>query len=80
MTEYDRSSESENAVENVMAAYLFKGQSIKWVGSMLEIHCSNNVLTKNQEMLKKEILRIIEKYGKNHESELKAEMKRRGKI
>ena len=80
MTEYNRSSESENTVENVMDAYLFKGQSIKWVGSMLEFTCSSEILLKNPEMRKREILRIIEKYGRDRKTELKREMRRRGLI
>ena len=72
--------ESENTVANIVNAYLNKGQSIKWVGSMLEFCCSSELLIKNPEMRKKEILRIIEKYGKDRKKELIYEMRKRGLI
>ncbi|GAH37576.1 unnamed protein product [marine sediment metagenome] len=72
--------ESERTVENVVNAYLNKGQSIKWVGGMLEFCCSSEVLRKNHEMREKEVLRIIEKHGKDRKEELKNEMRRRGLI
>jgi len=77
--EYVR-KESERTVENIVNAYLDKGQSIKWVGGMLEFCCSSELLIKNPEMRKKEILRIIEKYGKDSKEELTYEMQRRGLI
>lgn len=72
--------ESETTVENIINAYLNKGQSLKWVGSMLEFCCSSELLLKNPEMRRREILRIIKKYGKDHKTELMAEMKKRGLI
>ena len=69
--------ESETTVENIINAYLNKGQSLKWVGGMLEFCCSSELLLKNPEMRKREILRIIEKYGKAHKIELIEEMKNR---
>ena len=72
--------ESESTVENIMNAFLYKGQSLKWVGSMLEFCCSSELLLKNPEIRKKEILRIIKKYGKDHKVELIREMKKRGII
>ena len=77
--EYVR-GESENTVANIVNAYLNKGQSIKWVGGMLEFCCSSDLLIKNPEMRKKEILRIIEKYGKDRKKELIYEMRKRGLI
>jgi len=74
--EYVR-QESERTVENIVNAYLNKGQSIKWVGGMLAFCCSSELLIRNPEMRKKEILRIIEKYGKDRKKELVYEMKRR---
>ena len=74
--EYVR-GESETTVENIVNAYFFKGKSLKWVGGMLEFCCSSELLLNNPEMRKKEILRIINKYGKDHKSELIEEMKRR---
>jgi len=72
--------ESESTVQNIINAYLSKGQSLKWVGGMLEFCCSSEILLSNPEMRKKEILRIIEKYGKDHKTVLTVEMKRRGLI
>ena len=60
--EYVR-KESERTGENIVKA-LDKGQSIKFVGSMLDFCCSSELLRKNHEMSEKEVLRIIEKYGK----------------
>ena len=77
--EYVR-KESERTVENIVNAYLNKGQSIKWVGGMLEFCCSSELLIKNPEMREKEVFRIIEKYGKDRKEELKIEMRRRGLI
>jgi len=77
--EYVR-GESETTVENIVNAYLSNLQSLKWVGGMLEFACSSEKLLKNPEMRKREILRIIEKYGRYRKSELKGEMKRRGLI
>ena len=77
--EYVR-QESERTVKNTVNAYLNKGQSIKWVGSMLEFLCSSELLIKNPEMRKNEILRIIEKYGKDSKKELLYEMRSRGLI
>lgn len=59
--EYRRPPESENTIENVMYAYMNKGQSLKWICSMLEMYCSNSMLLQNPELRKSEIIRIIEK-------------------
>jgi len=56
--------ESERTGENIVKEYLNGGQSIKWAGGMLEFCCSSELLRKNHEMREKEVLRIIEKYGK----------------
>ena len=71
--------ESERTVENIVKA-LDKGQSIKWAGGMLEFCCSSELLRKNHKMREKEVLRIIEKYGKGRKEEFKIEMRRRGLI
>jgi hypothetical protein len=76
--EYVRRISSEEYVENVINAYLYKGRSLKWIGSMLEFWSSSEELRKDPEKRKKEILRAINRYGTdNHKEKLIREMMKR---
>lgn len=74
---YVKGISSEEYVENVINAYLYKGRSLKWVGSMLEFWSSSEELLKDPEKRKREILRAINRYGMDHKEELIREMMRR---
>jgi hypothetical protein len=65
---------SEEYVENVINAYLYKGRSLKWVGSMLEIWSSSEELLKDPEKRKEEISRAINRYGMERKEKLISEM------
>lgn len=71
---------SEKFVENVINAYLYKRvgkqqKSLKWVSGELEIWSS--FLKDDPEKRKKEILRVINRYGMHHKEKLIGEMMRR---
>jgi hypothetical protein len=68
---------SEEYVENVINAYLYKRRSLKWVGSMLEFWSSSEELLKDPEKRKKEISRAINRYGMERKEKLISEMMRR---
>ena len=74
---YKQGITSESFARNVIKAFLFGKQGVKWVGGKLEQWSTSEELLGNPEKRKQELLRIVNLCGYDKKSEILNELKRR---